>query len=147
VDDHEFEEPIHLLLVEDNPGDVRLVREAFERVSIETSIQVATDGREALESLQQRRDDPASLPDIVLLDLNLPRVDGFAVLEAMNEDPRLAKIPVLVVTGSRAVEDVVKSYERSANTFLTKPATLEEFVAMANSIEEFWFRHALLPPA
>lgn len=147
MDNPQLEEPIRILLVEDNPGDVRLVREAFEEVALETTIRVATDGGDALDSLRGRRDDPEPLPDFVLLDLNLPRVDGFSVLEALNDDPRLASIPVLILTGSRAAEDILKSYERSANTYLTKPATLEEFISMANSIEQFWFRHAVLPPA
>lgn len=148
MDNRQFEESVDLLLVEDNPGDVRLVREAFERIDLTTSIEAVNDGGEALENIRTRRDDPAAtLPDVVLLDLNLPRVDGFSVLESLRSDPELATIPTLVLTSSEETEDVVRSYELSANTYLTKPRDPEQFVLMARTIEEFWFRHAELPPA
>lgn len=147
MDDHGFEEPIRILLVEDNPGDVRLVREAFDQVSAETSIRAVTDGADALESLRDRRSADAGLPDLVLLDLNLPRVDGFSVLEEIETDPELARIPCIILTGSNAREDIRKSYELAANTYLTKPSDPDEFVSLASSIEQFWFRHAVLPPA
>ena len=138
---------LQILLVEDNPGDVRLTREAFESAGVETSIRAATDGDEALEFLADCRDDDSTTaPDLVFLDLNLPRVDGFEVLEQIRDDPTFSRLPVLVLTSSSADEDIARSYELCANAHLTKPSSLDEFVEMAKTLNEFWFDRAHLPP-
>lgn len=142
-----LEEAIEILLVEDNPGDVRLTQEAFKGLSTETTIHVAIDGDEALEFLSRRRDaDSDSVPDIVLLDLNLPRMGGLEFLEAIQEEPELARTPVLVLTSSNAIEDVLESYELAANAYLTKPTDPDEYAAMVEAVAEFWFQRAALPP-
>ncbi len=142
-----IDDPITVLLVEDNPGDVRLIRDAFEQLSTETTIHVATDGDEALGFLTECRDsDPDSVPDLVLLDLNLPRMTGLEFLETIKDDATLARIPVLVLTSSEAVEDVLDSYELSANAYLTKPTDPDEYAAMVEAVAEFWLQKAALPP-
>lgn len=138
---------LHILLVEDNPGDVRLTREAFKSADVETSIRAVTDGDEALEYLDECRDDDSiTAPDLVLLDLNLPRVDGFEVLEAIREDEAYSRLPVLVLTSSSAAEDIARSYDLNANAHLTKPNSIEEFAELVRTVEEFWFDSAHLPP-
>lgn len=138
---------IDVLLVEDNPGDVRLVQEAFDAVDRETRLRVATDGVEALEMLSRRRDsNTESLPDLVLLDLNLPRMDGNEVLEAIRHDPAISHLPVLILSSSAASDDVRRSYEGFANAYLTKPIDPEEFVTLIQSIETFWGDLVRLPP-
>lgn len=140
------EERIDVLLVEDNPGDVRLTREAVDDLATETAIHVATDGDEALETLSERRaSDERSMPDLVFLDLNLPRMGGLEFLEAIEDDPELAPIPVLVLTSSAAAEDVLESYELAANAYLTKPTDLDEYAEMVEAIADFWFQRAALP--
>jgi CheY-like chemotaxis protein len=140
-------EPVDILLVEDNPGDVRLTREAFEDGQIRNTLHVATDGVEALEYLHQRGEyADAGRPDIVLLDLNLPRKDGEAVLEEIRADPTLERLPVIVLTSSGAEEDVVKSYELQANAFLTKPVDPTAFIETVRSFQEFWLSVVRLPP-
>ncbi len=139
--------PADILLVEDNPGDVRLTQEAFEEGGISNTLHVATDGVEALDFLHQRGDhEDAPRPDIVLLDLNLPRKNGEEVLEEINDDPDLACIPVIVLTSSRAEEDVVQSYELRANAFLTKPVDPDEFIEVVQSFQAFWLSVVRLPP-
>lgn len=152
--------PIEILLVEDNPGDVRLVQEAFREAALETTFHVASDGRKALDFLRACRSsesdseetkseselDSPSSPDLVLLDLNLPRVDGFAVLEEMRDDPEIPSPPVLVLTSSEDAEDIAKSYKRAANAYLTKPTSPDEFASLGTAIENFWFQQAELPP-
>lgn len=140
------DEPIEILLIEDNPGDVRLTREAFDRLATETSIHVATDGDEALDRLEERREEDASLPDLGLLDLNLPRMGGLEFLETVQEDRTLTRFPVLVLTSSGAAEDVLESYELAANAYLTKPTDPTEYEEMVEAVAEFWFRRAALPP-
>ncbi len=136
-----------ILLVEDNPGDVRLTREAFAEGGIANTIHVATDGVEALDFLYQRGDHAdAPRPDVVLLDLNLPRKNGDEVLAAVEDDPDLARIPVIVLTSSNAEEDVVRSYELHANAYLTKPVDPDEFVETVRSFQEFWLSVVRLPP-
>ncbi|MCU4974623.1 response regulator [Halobacteria archaeon AArc-m2/3/4] len=150
--------PIDILLVEDNPGDVRLVQEAFREASLETTFHVASDGQKALNFLRKCREsesesesdsetDLPTTPDLVLLDLNLPRVDGFAVLEEMRDDPEVSSPPVLVLTSSEDAEDIAKSYKRAANAYLTKPTSPDEFASLGTAIENFWFEQAELPPA
>ncbi len=140
-------EPIDILLVEDNPGDVRLTEEAFKQLPTETTIHVATDGDEALDRLSSQRDERASsLPDLILLDLNLPRMGGLEFLDAIQDDTKLRRIPVLVLTSSNAVEDVLESYTLAANAYLTKPTDPIEYTEMVESVAEFWFERAALPP-
>lgn len=137
-----------ILLVEDNPGDIRLTKEAFKEGQIHNTLHVVTDGIEALEFLHQRGDyADASEPDIVLLDLNLPRKDGDEVLAEMRDDPSLNHIPVIVLTSSSAEEDVATSYELQANAFLTKPVDPSEFVEVVKSFEQFWLSIVRLPPS
>ena len=135
-----------MLLVEDNPGDVRLTREAFDAAPIEANLDVVTDGIAALEYLEQRGEyADASRPDIVLLDLNLPRKSGSAVLQELREDPVLARLPVVVLTSSDTDEDVRRSYELDANAYLTKPVSPEEFSQTIEAFAEFWLSTATLP--
>ena len=141
------DEQIDILLVEDNPGDVRLTQEAFKQLSTQTTIHVATDGDEAIEFLTERCDDGSPrLPDLVLLDLNLPRMGGLEFLEAIQDDRKLARIPVLVLTSSEAIEDVHESYELAANAYLTKPTDPVEYTEMVEAVADFWFQRAALPP-
>ena len=148
VSDHSTTEPMQILLVEDNPGDVRLVEEAFREADVETTFHTAHDGDAALEFLRDRRIgvDATDL-NLVLLDLNLPRTSGFDVLEAIKSDPELSAPPVLVLTSSEATEDVARSYELCANAYLTKPSSPDEFTELGRAVEAFWFDEARLPPA
>ncbi|WP_225335782.1 response regulator [Halomicrobium urmianum] len=141
------DEPVEILLVEDNPGDVRLLREAFEVTRIETAFQVVNTGEDAEDFLKGRGDyEGVSLPDIVLLDLNLPRKDGYDVLEAIREDERLQSLPVLILTSSTAEEDVKRCYAADANAYLTKPTGMDDFQDVVRAVERFWLRQARLPP-
>ncbi|MDQ2051914.1 response regulator [Natronolimnohabitans sp. A-GB9] len=141
-------EPIRILLVEDNPGDVRLVKEAFREVDVETRFHTVHDGDAALEFLytRQQNEDTPEL-DLVLLDLNLPRKSGFDVLETVESDSDLTAPPILVLTSSEATEDVARSYELCANAYLTKPTDPDEFTELGRAVEAFWFAEATLPPA
>lgn len=141
------EDAVDILLVEDNPGDVRLTREAFEQTALETDLHVVRDGEEALAFLQRRDGyDDAPRPRLVLLDLNLPKVDGLEVLRKLKEDPTLRRVPVVVLTGSEAREDIAESYDRYSNAYLTKPVDPSEFVDLIEAIESFWLSAAKLPP-
>jgi two-component system, chemotaxis family, response regulator Rcp1 len=138
---------VEILLVEDNPGDVRLTRELFRDSRVRNHLSVAHDGAEALAILHQQGPYAnASRPDLILLDLNLPRMDGRQVLVAVKSDEELRRIPVVVLTTSRADEDILESYDRHANCYLTKPLDLDEFAGVVRSIEDFWFKLAQLPP-
>lgn len=140
-------EPIKILLVEDNPGDVRLTLEALKDASLPSEVDVVTDGEEALSYLRQEGDHAGiELPDLILLDLNLPRKDGREVLEEIKDDPSLKKIPVVVLTTSEAESDIVKVYELHANCYITKPVDLDRFMNVIKTIEEFWFGIVNLPP-
>ncbi|QLK25172.1 response regulator [Natrinema zhouii] len=140
-------EPAQILLVEDNPGDVRLTREAFKQGRIENDLHVVSDGIEALAFLSQQGEyADVPRPDLILLDLNLPGKDGEEVLEELKDDPVLRAIPVIVLTSSRAEEDVVKSYELHANAYLTKPVDPDEFIETVRAFEKFWFSVVRLPP-
>jgi CheY-like chemotaxis protein len=140
-------EPIEILLAEDNPGDVRLTEKALEQGKIVNNLHVTEDGVEAMEFLRREGEYAGEpQPDLVLLDLNMPRKDGREVLEEMREDPELRRIPVVVLTSSEAEEDVVKSYELSANAYLTKPVDFQGFVDIIERIEEFWFSVVKMPP-
>ncbi|WP_254522442.1 response regulator [Natrinema caseinilyticum] len=140
-------EPAQILLVEDNPGDVRLTKEAFKQGRIENDLHVVSNGAEALDFLSGRNDyRDAPHPDLILLDLNLPGKDGEDVLEELKDDPSLRPIPVIILTSSRAEEDVVKSYELHANAYLTKPVDPDEFIETVRAFEKFWFSVVRLPP-
>lgn len=141
--------PIQLLLVEDNPGDVRLVKEAFREAEVETTFHTAYDGAAALEFLRDQHGEDGDGPDLdlVLLDLNLPRKSGFDVLETIKEEDDLEAPPVLVLTSSEATEDVARSYDLCANAYLTKPSNPAEFTELGRAVEAFWFDEATLPPA
>ncbi|AGB36362.1 response regulator [Natronococcus occultus] len=140
-------EPAQLLLVEDNPGDVRLTREAFKQGRIDNDLHTVSDGSDALDFLRQRGEyEDAPRPDLVLLDLNLPRKDGEEVLAELKDDPELQSIPVIVLTSSRAEEDIARSYELHANAYLTKPVDPDEFIETVRAFEKFWFSVVRLPP-
>ena len=139
-------EQMEILLVEDNPGDVRLTREAFKEGSLVNRLSVARDGVEALEFL--RREGPfseAPRPDMILLDLNLPRKDGREVLATIKDDGRLRQIPVVVLTTSRDERDIQATYDLHANCYIAKPVDLEHFLEVVKGIEAFWLRTVRLP--
>ncbi|WP_049890999.1 response regulator [Natrinema versiforme] len=139
--------PVSILLVEDNPGDVRLIEEAFKSAGFATTFHTVTDGAAAIDFLQdQAATDSGPNLDLMLLDLNLPRTDGFEVLETIKDDPALSSLPVLVLTSSEATEDIVKSYELCANAYLTKPTDPAEFADIGRAVEAFWIDEATLPP-
>jgi len=139
--------PIEVLLVEDNPGDVRLTREALKDGKVSNNLSVAKDGVEALRFLRREGEYAAAArPDMVLLDLNLPRKDGREVLWEMKQDPSLRTIPVVVLTSSDAERDIVGAYELQANCYITKPVDLDQFITVVKSIEDFWFSIVKLPP-
>ena len=139
--------PIEILLVEDNAGDVRLTQEAFRSCKIVNRLTVVSDGVEALALLRrQGHYADAPRPDVILLDLNLPRKDGREVLAEVKEDPDLKRIPVVIVTSSSAEQDVLRSYDLHANCYVTKPVDLEKFVEVVKSIEDFWMGIVKLPP-
>jgi CheY-like chemotaxis protein len=138
--------PVEILLVEDNPGDVRLTIEALREGKVRNNLNVARDGVEALAYL--RHEGPyanATRPDLILLDLNLPRKDGRAVLSEIKSDLSLRLIPVVILTTSRADEDILRSYNLHANCYVTKPVDLEQFITVVKSIETFWFTIVTLP--
>jgi two-component system, chemotaxis family, response regulator Rcp1 len=140
--------PIELLLVEDNPGDVVLTREALQECKIQIHINVASDGEEALARLQRQGPfSAAARPDLILLDLNLPRLGGREVLAAIKGDESLRRIPVVVLTSSQAEQDVMASYDLNANCYISKPTDLEQFIRVIKSIEDFWLTVVKLPRA
>jgi len=138
--------PIEILLVEDNPGDVRLTREALKEDKVRNNLHVVEDGLAALAWLR-REGEFAGVPrpDIILLDLNLPKKDGREVLSEIKTDGDLKRIPVVVLTTSKAEEDVLRAYNFNANCYITKPVDLEQFVRVVKAIEEFWLTIVKLP--
>jgi chemotaxis family two-component system response regulator Rcp1 len=135
-----------ILLVEDNPGDVRLTREALKEGKILNNVSVVEDGVEALAFLRREgKYANAVRPDLILLDLNLPKKDGREVLAEIKVDPSLKKIPVVVLTTSAAEQDILKTYDLHANCYITKPVDLEQFIKIVQLIEDFWFTIARLP--
>jgi two-component system, chemotaxis family, response regulator Rcp1 len=136
---------LRILLVEDSPSDVRLIREALKESSVPVQITVARDGVEAIEQLRQAEAGQAVRPDIVLLDLNLPRKNGKEVLAEIKASPNLKQTPVLVMTSSRSDEDIAQVYSLNANCYITKPGDLHEYINVVRAIEEFWFMTATLP--
>ncbi|MHC0064515.1 response regulator [Nostoc sp. UIC 10890] len=139
--------PIEVLLVEDNPGDAQLTRIALEDSKISIHLNVVEDGVEAMAFLRkQDQYAKAAHPDIILLDLNLPKKDGREVLAEIKGDENLKRIPVVVLTTSQAEEDILKAYNLSANCYITKPVDFDQFVKIVQSIENFWFAIVKLPP-
>jgi len=139
--------PIEILLVEDNPGDADLTREAMENNKMHVAMHVVGDGVEAMAFLRRTgKYVNAPRPDIVLLDLNLPKKDGKEVLAEIKADQDLKRIPVVILTISKDEEDILKSYNLHANCYITKPIDLNQFVKVAKSIEDFWLTIVKLPP-
>ncbi|MBW4565298.1 MAG: response regulator [Mojavia pulchra JT2-VF2] len=139
--------PIEVLLVEDNPGDALLTRIALEDSKISVNLNVVEDGVEAMAFLRkQNKYAQVPHPDIVLLDLNLPKKDGREVLAEIKSDVNLKRIPVVVLTTSQAEEDILKAYNLAANCYITKPVDFDQFVRIVRSIENFWFAIVKLPP-
>jgi chemotaxis family two-component system response regulator Rcp1 len=137
---------IEILLVEDNPGDVRLTQEALKEGKVLNNLHVAVDGVDALEFLRKEgKYARVPRPDIVLLDLNLPRKDGRELLADIKNDPKLRQIPVVILTTSKAEEDIVKTYDLHANCYITKPVDLDQFIEVVKSVEDFWFSIVKLP--
>jgi CheY-like chemotaxis protein len=139
--------PVEILLVEDNAGDVRLTREALREGRVVCNLNVVVDGEAALAFL--RHEGPyasAPVPELILLDLNLPRKDGREVLAEIKEDPTLKRIPVVVLTTSNAEPDILQAYNLHVNCYITKPAKLDEFLSVVKSIDDFWLALVKLPP-
>ncbi len=137
---------IEILLVEDNPGDVRLTTEAFREAKVCNRLHVVTDGVEATEFLQKRgKYTVAPTPDLILLDLNLPKKDGREVLAELKADEKLKRIPVVVLTSSKAEQDIARSYELQASCYVTKPLDLDQFITVVRSIGDFWLAIVKLP--
>ena len=147
MSNHQLVKPINILLVEDNPGDADLAREALENSKMNNNLQVVDDGEKAMAFLRREgayTDVPR--PDLILLDLNLPKKDGRQVLAEIKSDGSLKRIPVVILTTSRAEEDVLKTYDLHANCFITKPIDLNQFLHVVRSIEDFWLSIVVLPP-
>lgn len=139
--------PIEILLVEDNPGDIRLTREAFKEGKVLNNLSVVEDGAEAMAFLrQQGKYADAPRPDLILLDLNLPKKDGREVLPEIKGDTNLKRIPVVILTTSKAEQDIVKTYNLHANCYVTKPVDLEQFISVVRSVQYFWLSIVKLPP-
>jgi two-component system, chemotaxis family, response regulator Rcp1 len=139
-------EPIEILLVEDSPGDVRLTREAFRDAKVHINLHVALDGTEAMAFLKQEGAHAnVPRPDLILLDLNLPKKDGREVLKEIKESPDLKSIPVVILTTSEAEADILRSYQLHANCYITKPVGLDGFLKVVNSIDSFWLSVVKLP--
>ena len=139
--------PIEILLVEDNPGDVRLTQEAVREAKIRNRLNVVNDGEQAIAYVRRQgafADRPR--PDLILLDLNLPRKDGREVLQELKSDPDLHRIPVVVLTSSAAEQDILHTYDLYANAYVTKPVDLEQFMHVVSSIQDFWLNIVKLPP-
>ena len=139
--------PIEILLIEDNPGDVRLTREALEDAKVLNALTVVSDGVDAMAFLRrQGKYHRAARPHLILLDLNLPKKDGREVITEIKQDPTLKSIPVVILTSSKAEEDIVKTYGLGANCYVTKPVDLERFLTVVRAVERFWLTIVELPP-
>jgi len=142
-----MDETVEVLLVEDNPGDVRLIQEAMTGSKIRTRLHVIEDGEQAMAYLRREASFASAVrPDLIVMDLNLPRKDGREVLAEIGADPALCAIPVVVLTSSAAERDIRRAYDLNANCYLTKPADLEEFTRVVQLIEDFWLSTVKLPP-
>jgi len=140
-------EPVEILLAEDNPGDVKLTRKALEKGRLANNLHVVNDGVETMQFLRGEGEyEGRPRPDLVLLDLNMPRKDGREVLEEIKGSDDLKRIPVVVLTSSEAEEDVIRSYELHANAYLTKPVDFSGFIDVVGKLEEFWLQVVKLPP-
>lgn len=140
-------QPIEILLAEDNPGDAKLTQKAFEQGNITNNLHIVEDGAEAVKFLHQEGDyRERPRPDLVLLDLNMPKMDGWDVLEEIKTDSELARIPVIILTSSEAEEDIVRSYDLQANAYLTKPVDFQGFLEIVHGFEEFWLSLVKMPP-
>ena len=139
--------PVEILLVDDNPGDIRLTQEAFKESKIINNLNVVEDGAEAIDFLKKvGKYENVSTPDLILLDLNLPKKNGREVLAEIKEDKILKLIPVVILTISTAEEDILKSYKLHANCYITKPVDMNQFIKIVRSIENYWFSIVKLPP-
>ncbi|MDS0477480.1 response regulator [Natrinema sp. 1APR25-10V2] len=138
-------DPVDVLVIEDDADDVRRIRDAFAGLCLEISIDVAADGEEALAILTDRLDDPSSMPDLVLLDLDLPQMSGLEFLETISDEPALTRLPILVLTRSASLEDIDESYDLAANAYLTKPTDESGYDELVTAVAEFWFERAVLP--
>lgn len=139
--------PIEILLVEDSAGDVRLTRESLKESKIRNNLNVVSDGIEAMAYLKgQKTYEDAPRPDLILLDLNLPKKDGREVLSEIKADSELKRIPVVILTTSRAEEDILRTYNLHANCYITKPVNLDQFIKVVRAIEDFWLTIVKLPP-
>ena len=137
---------LQVLIVEDNEGDVRLIKEAFKDSRMLDKFSVVYDGEQALDYLHRRGDfESSSRPDLILLDLNLPKMNGFDVLTEIKATPRLRQIPVVIFSSSTSDKDILRSYELKANSYVTKPSDYEDFLNVVRTIEEFWFKTVKLP--
>jgi CheY-like chemotaxis protein len=142
----DIHELVQILLVEDNPGDVRLTREALKEAKFRNKVEVVGDGVEALAYLrQQGQYSGAMRPHLIMLDLNLPRMDGREVLAAIKKDTDLRRIPVVVLSSSEAESDIARAYELHANAYVTKPVDIDHFLQVVKAIEEFWVEIVKLP--
>ena len=138
--------PIKILLVEDNPGDVRLTKEALRDSKINNTLEVVEDGLEAIDFLNKKgKFKKAERPDLILLDLDLPNMSGREVLQLVKEDESLRLIPIVILTVSQSDQDILKSYDMQANAFVSKPVDLDQFIHIIRSIEDFWFTIVKLP--
>ncbi len=146
MSDRQIARPIEILLVEDNPADVRLTMEGLKEAKVANHLNAVLDGKSALDFVYRRgkhRDAPR--PDVILLDLNLPGIDGREVLQQIKDDPDLRTIPVVVLTSSEAESDVVRSYEAHANCFISKPIDFDGFLRVVHAVDDFWFTVVKLP--
>ena len=139
--------PVNILLVEDNPNDIEITQRALEKGQVRNELTVARDGQEALDILFGVKNGHIPKPGLILLDLNLPKVNGHEVLEKIKADPKLRRIPVIVLTASTREEDIVRTYDLGVNTFISKPVAFEDFIRMVTTIKEYWIVIATLPPA
>jgi chemotaxis family two-component system response regulator Rcp1 len=146
VNGQRVDRQIEILLVEDNPGDVRLTVEALKEGKVHNNLNVVNDGMQAMAFLHRENEySEAPRPDLILLDLNLPKKDGYEVLTEIKKDPTLKHIPVVVLTSSKDEQDVIKTYNLHANCYITKPINLEHFIMVVKSIEDFWLTIVKLP--
>jgi CheY-like chemotaxis protein len=136
---------VEILLVDDNPGDVRLIQEVFKEAEIENQLHVTRDGEEAMQMLHQLENNQNKLPDLILLDLNLPKKSGGEVLKEIKENDKLKCIPVVVLTSSNREEDLVESYKNNANCYITKPLNLDQLINVIREIIDFWLNIVKLP--
>lgn len=140
-------EPIEILLVEDSPGDVRLTQEVLKEAKVTNNLSVVNDGEEAIRYLRKQAPfTDAVWPDLILLDLNLPKKSGIEVLQEIKQDPRLKRIPVVILTVSQNEKDILATYNLHANCYIQKPVELEQFFSVVSAIEDFWLTIVKLPP-